>query len=141
MATEPQPTDTGELDLTQDDASPADAPAPKAIPYDPEKAREDVRGKLALALVKLLAFVIVAAFASVWIPVIVAWKNGGYIDVATPLKTRFRWFWLQWLALSEQQPATTSVSHLKSRRHPKSRFQKTSLRHLRSGELRHDPQL
>jgi len=55
-------------------------------PYDAEKARDDIRGKLALLLIRLLTFIVVAAFVSIWLPVLIAWTKGGYIEIATPLK-------------------------------------------------------
>jgi hypothetical protein len=86
MATEPpQPNPPEELDLTNDDNSP-ESPEPVVIPYDPEKARDDIRGKLALRLITLLTFIVVAAFVSIWLPVLIAWSKGGYIDISMPLK-------------------------------------------------------
>src|ERR1700730_8262085 len=81
----PLPTPPEALDLTKDDSSP-ESTEPVVIPYDPEKARDDIRGQLALRLITLLTFIVVAGFVSIWLPVLIAWSKGGYVDISTPLK-------------------------------------------------------
>src|SRR5437763_1402700 len=86
-----------DLDLTKDEVglTPTDPPTLEIKPvpvavtrsqYDAEKARDDIRGRMALLLIRLLIFIVVAAFVSIWLPVLIAWKKGGYIEIATPLK-------------------------------------------------------
>jgi len=86
-----------DLDLTKDevDLVSSDRPVPEirtvpvdvtTSPYDAEKARDDIRGKLALLLIYLLIFVVVAAFVSIWIQVLIAWTKGNNIDTTIPLK-------------------------------------------------------
>lgn len=43
------------------------APAFQTIPYDPAKARESVRGWIALSLIALFALVMSASFAFMWV--------------------------------------------------------------------------
>jgi hypothetical protein len=62
-------TATAELDLTQepaDPASPQGLAPPDTKPYDPERDREAVRGRIALLLIWILAGIIVASFLTVW---------------------------------------------------------------------------
>ena len=62
---------SGELDLTDRDSDEASASAWSSAvatePYDPSKAREDMRARIALSLVLLLCFVVAAAFVTVWV--------------------------------------------------------------------------
>jgi hypothetical protein len=60
------------LDLTAD-AAPAtmafDQPPP-AIPYDPRRQRESIRGVVAALLLGLLCFIVIASFLSYWLDVV-----------------------------------------------------------------------
>jgi hypothetical protein len=82
----PESNPPEELDLTQEDKSSPESTEPRVVPYDPGKALDDIRGKIALCLIHLLTFIVVATFVSIWIPVLIAWRAGGYIDISTPLK-------------------------------------------------------
>lgn len=57
-----------DIDLTSVEPPPAPGSdrAPVAIPFDPSKQRENVRGIIAGALLALLSFIIVASFISYW---------------------------------------------------------------------------
>jgi hypothetical protein len=48
-------------------ATPTDAPGYQTRPFNPEKARESVRGNIAIALIALLAATILASFALLWL--------------------------------------------------------------------------
>lgn len=62
---------SGELDLAHRDSDEASASAWSGAvdtePYDPLKAREDMRARIAIYLVLLLCFVVAAAFVTVWV--------------------------------------------------------------------------
>ena len=58
------------LDLTAQEPTGAAAtplPVPHTEPYSVARKREDMRGKIAISLVTLFAFVVIAAFVTVWV--------------------------------------------------------------------------
>ncbi len=59
-----------ELAITQEDFGPPASPPvpePAAIPYNPEKIRENYRGIIAMILISLMAALIAASFTLFWL--------------------------------------------------------------------------
>lgn len=58
----PNPVVHEEIDLDQGVDEPADAESVRVVDYDPEPARDQVRGQIALYLIAILAAMVVASF-------------------------------------------------------------------------------
>jgi hypothetical protein len=61
-----------ELDLSQEPAPLATPPAPHTVPYNPEPARERMRGAIVIFLLAILGGTVAASFVALWVDAITA---------------------------------------------------------------------